>query len=103
MTSNGLLAGKPETDLKPSAVESADASGRVDTTPGFDTQIERAEARTDRAEARTEKAEARTEMAEARTERAEARTELVMNLSQKAIRASELSYRRLFEAAKEGI
>ena len=45
----------------------------------------------------------RTEQAEARTEQAEARTELAETRSEQAIRASELIYRRLFEAAKDGI
>ena len=92
--------------------------------PGFDTQIERAEARTERAEARTERAEARTEQAKTRTEQAETRTEQAESRTERAktrtekaemrteeaetrsehaIRASELSYRRLFEAAKDGI
>jgi len=57
--------------------------------PGFDTRVERAEARTELAESRAEKAETRTEQAESRGEQ--------------AIRASELSYRRLFEAARDGI
>src|SRR6202011_5460254 len=48
------------------------------------------------AEVRTQQAEARTEEANTRTKQAEARTE-------QAIRASELSYRRLFEAARDGI
>src|SRR6202011_5168456 len=48
------------------------------------------------AEVRTQQAEARTEEANTRTQQAEARTE-------QAIRASELSYRRLFEAARDGI
>src|ERR1700724_3252405 len=52
---------------------------------------------------RTEQAEARTEQAVARTEQAEARTKLAETRSEQAIRASELSYRRLFEAAKDGI
>src|SRR6202011_863226 len=48
------------------------------------------------AEVRTKHAEARTQEANTRTKQAEART-------QQAIRASELSYRRLFEAARDGI
>jgi PAS domain S-box-containing protein len=48
------------------------------------------------AEARSEQAEARSEQAEARSEQAEARSE-------QAVFASELKYRRLFEAAKDGI
>ena len=43
------------------------------------------------------------ELAEARTERAEARSQQAEMNSEKAIRASELNYRRLFEAAKDGI
>jgi PAS domain S-box-containing protein len=61
-----------------------------------ETRIEQAEARTEQAETRTEQAETRTEQAETRTEQAEARTEAT-------IRASELSYRRLFETSKDGI
>ncbi len=92
--------------------------------PGHDTQIflaerrtERAEVRTEQAEARTEQAKTRTELAESRTEHAESRTELAKTRteqaetrseqaearSEQAIRASEFNYRRLFEAAKEGI
>jgi PAS domain S-box-containing protein len=52
--------------------------------------------RTEEAEARTRQAEARTVQAEARTQQAEFRTE-------QAIRVSELRYRRLFEATKDGI
>src|SRR5271154_1334836 len=64
--------------------------------PGFDTQILQAEARTEQAETRTEQAKTRIEQAEIRTEQAETRSE-------QAIRDSELNYRRLFEAAKDGI
>jgi PAS domain S-box-containing protein len=96
----------------------------VTFVPGHDTRVEQAEARTERAEARTEQAKTRTEQAETRTEQAEARTEQAKTRteqaeartdqaemrieqaetrSEEAIRASELGYRRLFEAAKEGI
>ena len=99
--------------------------------PGRDTRLEQAEARTEQAEARTEQAKTRTEQAEIRTEQAETRTEAAKTRmeqaevrteqaetrtehaearieqaetrSEQAIRDSELSYRRLFEAAKEGI
>ena len=74
---------------------------------------ERAEARTERAEARTEHAEARTDQAEARIDKAEARTdhaeartdqaEAWTQRSEEVVRLSELSYRRLFETAKDGI
>lgn len=80
-------------------------------------RVERAEARTEQAESRTEQAKTRTELAEVRTEQAESRTELAKTRteqaetrseqaemrSEQAIRASELGYRRLFEAAREGI
>jgi PAS domain S-box-containing protein len=78
--------------------------------PGHDPQIEpteirtqRAEIRTQRAEIRAQFAETRTHQAESRTHNAEIRTGLAETRSQKAILASELSYRRLFEAAKDGI
>jgi PAS domain S-box-containing protein len=67
------------------------------------TRTEQAEARTEQANTRTEQAEARTEQANTRTEQAEARTEQADTRSEHAIRASELRYRRLFEAAKDGI
>jgi PAS domain S-box-containing protein len=87
------------------------------SVPGHDTQIRRAEARIEQAEARTEEAKTRTEQAETRTEQAEirtdqaktrteqaeTRTEEAETRSEQAIRDSELSYRRLFEAAREGI
>jgi PAS domain S-box-containing protein len=57
--------------------------------PGDDTGIERTKARAEQAEAWAEQAEMATEKAERRTEQ--------------ATHDSELSYRRLFEAAKDGI
>src|SRR3984957_9895228 len=71
--------------------------------PGRDTRLEQAEARTERAEARTELAKTRTEEAELRTEQAELREEQSETRGEQAIRASELSYRRLFEAARDAI
>jgi PAS domain S-box-containing protein len=56
--------------------------------PDHDTQIRRAETRTEQAETRTDQAKTRTVQAEK---------------SEQEMRASELSYRRLFEAAKDGI
>ncbi len=91
---------------------------------GHDTRIEQAETRTERAEARTELARTRTEQAETRTEQAETRAEQAKTRTERAelrteqaelreeeagargeeaIRASELSYRRLFKAARDGI
>src|SRR6185295_1350835 len=86
-------------------------------TSAPDTRVEQAEARTQQAEARTEhaktrteqaeirteQAETRTEQAKTRTEQAEVRTEEAETRSEHAIRASEFNYRRLFEAAQEGI
>jgi len=63
--------------------------------PGHDTRIEQAEVRTKRAELSTGLAQLRTDHAEKRAEQAEN--------SEQGMRASELSYRRLFEAAKDGI
>jgi PAS domain S-box-containing protein len=99
--------------------------------PGHDTRVEQAETRSERAEARTEQAKTRTEQAETRTEQAETRAEQARTRTEQAelrteqaelrteqaelrkeqsevqgeqaIRASELSYRRLFEAARDGI
>ena len=66
-------------------------------------RTEQAEARTEQAEARTEQAEARTEQAEARTEQAEARTEQAETRIEQVLQTSILGYRRIFEAAKDGI
>src|SRR5580692_6038979 len=70
---------------------------------GHDTQIRRAEARAKEAEARTEQAETRTDQAKTRTDQAETRSERAEMRSEEVIRASEFNYRRLFEAAQEGI
>ncbi len=67
------------------------------------TRTEQAETRTEQAETRTEAAELRSEEAEARVQQAEMRTERAETRSEQAIHASELSYRRLFEAARDGI
>ena len=64
---------------------------------------EQAEARSEQAEIRWEQAEARSEQAAMRTEQAEMRTEQAGLQSEQALRASELRYRRIFEAAKDGI
>jgi len=57
-------------------------------TPDNSTLIEQAEARTDQANTRTDEANTRTEQAKTR---------------EQGMRASELTYRRLFETAKDGI
>ncbi len=65
-------------------------------------RIEQAETRTEQAKTRTEQAEMRTEQAVLRKDQAELRTKQAEN-SEQGMSASELSYRRLFEAAKDGI
>jgi PAS domain S-box-containing protein len=72
-------------------------------TEQAETRTEQAEIRTEQAKTRTELAEARSEQAEARVEEAEARIEEAEARTEEGIRLSELSYRRLFEAAKDGI
>jgi PAS domain S-box-containing protein len=71
-------------------------------TEDADTRTVHANTRTEQAETRTEQANTRTAQANTRTEQAETRTEQAVTQTEQ-IRASELSYRRLFEAAKDGI
>jgi PAS domain S-box-containing protein len=54
-------------------------------------------------EERADKAEARSDEAAALSERAEARSEAETILDKDALRSSEIRYRRLFEAARDGI
>jgi PAS domain S-box-containing protein len=114
----------PPKSIIASLDQAGSAPDEFEIAPGFETRIERAEIRTEQAEARTEQAKTRTEQAEARTEHAEVRTEQAESRteyaktrtelaeirteeaemrSEQAIRASELNYRRLFEAARDGI
>ncbi len=72
-------------------------------TADAETRIEQAETRSEQAKTRTEQAKARTEQAEMRTEQAETRSEQAETRSEQAIQDSDASYRRLFEAAKDGI
>jgi len=68
------------------------------------TRTQQAETRSDQAKTRTEQAKTRTEQDKTRTEQAETRTEQARTWTmEQALRASELSYRRLFEAARDGI
>jgi PAS domain S-box-containing protein len=68
------------------------------------THSEQVETRTEQTKTRREQAETRTEQARTRTEQDETRTEQARTwTTEQALRASELSYRRLFEAAKDGI
>jgi PAS domain S-box-containing protein len=64
-------------------------------TDQANTRTEEANTRTDQANARTVDAKALTEQAALRSERVEAQSE--------ALRSSEISYRRLFESARDGI
>ncbi|HWY51233.1 MAG TPA: ATP-binding protein [Chthoniobacterales bacterium] len=121
---SGEETGEPNTDPKGVVLESASQPERWDPMPGHDTRIKQAETRTEQAEARTKQANTRTEQANTRTEQAETRTEQAETRTEKAeirteqaktrveqaetqieqaLRASELSYRRLFEAARDGI
>jgi PAS domain S-box-containing protein len=86
--------------VKP-ATKSKGTKGRL----GINTRrlTEQAMTRADSAETRTTTAESRTEAAEVRMEEAEIRSEQAQTLSARAIEVSEFNYRRLFDAAKEGI
>ena len=102
-------ATEPSTDKKGAALGSAPKSERHTRIEQAQTRTEQAETRTEQAKTRTEQAEMRTEQAETRTEQAKTqteqanvRTERAQN-SEEGMRVSELSYRRLFEAAKDGI
>ena len=66
-------------------------------------RIDKAEERVDRAKERSDKAEARSDDAVARSDRAEARMETEGILNIDVLRSSEIRYRRLFEAARDGI
>jgi PAS domain S-box-containing protein len=99
---------KARTELAEARTEQAET--RTDQaktrTEHAESRVEQAEARTEQAETRTELAETRTELAEARTERSEARMEKAEAQNERSLEAiheSELQYRRLFEAALDGI
>ncbi len=66
-------------------------------------RTEEAKTRIESAETRTEQAETRTEEAKTRTERAEMRSECAEMRIDEVRRSSQFNYRRLFEAAREGI
>jgi PAS domain S-box-containing protein len=68
-----------------------------------ETRIEQAETRTEQAETRAEQAKSRSEQAELRTEQAEMREETAGVRGEEAVRVSERGYRRLFDAARDGI
>jgi PAS domain S-box-containing protein len=72
-------------------------------TDDANTRTDEANTRTDEANTRTDEANTRTDDANTRTDEANTRTEEAEARSEEAIRASELCYRRLFEAAQDGI
>lgn len=111
-----LPAGRPGLDTRIEEAEARTERAEVRTeeaetrtqraearTAHAETRIEQAETRSEQAKTRTEQAKARTEQAEMRTEQAETRSEQAETRSERAIQDSGVSYRRLFEAAKEGI
>ena len=67
-----------------------------------ETRTKQANLRTDQANTRTDQADARTAEANTRTQQADLRTEKATAIGD-ALRVSELSYRRLFESARDGI
>lgn len=77
----------------------AQADARTDQA---NTRTQQADVRTDQANTRTDEANVRTKEANTRTDQANTRTATAEH-SEQALRASELSYRRLFEAARDGI
>jgi PAS domain S-box-containing protein len=91
---------RPDSPVEQAEARAEQATERAEQATG---RAERATGRAEQAVGRTAQAEARTEQAETRTEQAETRTEQAELRTAEAIRASELSYRRLFEATKDGI
>ena len=79
------------------------------SAPGGEQRIEQAETRAVQANTRTAEANTRTDQANTRTAEANSRTQQADLRTEKAeiqgeaLRASELSYRRLFESARDGI
>ena len=73
-------------------------------TEQANTRSEQSETKAKQSNTHNEQAETHTEQANVRTEQAETRTEQARIWKmEKALRASELRYRRLFEAAQDGI
>ncbi|MDX2108651.1 MAG: PAS domain S-box protein [Verrucomicrobiota bacterium] len=112
-TRNGLVAQAEErTEAANLRTEEAntrtiEAEARSDLaeirTQQANTRTMQAEARSDLAEIRTVQANTRTMQAEARSDLADIRTERAEASTAETIRASEISYRRLFETALDGI
>lgn len=95
--------GITEEDRNAASIRLGTAAGRADAlAEEANIRTQRAETRTKEANTRTDEANARTERAETRTTEANARREKAEKMSDE-LRASELSYRRLFESARDGI
>jgi PAS domain S-box-containing protein len=99
-TDSSQLSSSKDDDLKEN--QDANTAGRGTLIEQAEARTDQANLRTDQANTRTEEANTRTNLANTRTEEANTRTEQAENREQ-GIRASELSYRRLFETAKDGI
>ena len=97
----------PESRIEEAEARIEQAEARTELaqarTEQAEARTEQAKTRIEQAEVRSEQAEGRTEKAKTRTEQAETRMEEVETRSEQAIRASELGYRRLFEASMDGI
>ena len=70
---------------------------------GAETPLDQANSRTKQAEARTVQANSRADQANLRTDEANTRTEHAEARNVQALLESEISYRRLFETAQDGI
>ncbi|HEY4951829.1 MAG TPA: PAS domain S-box protein [Verrucomicrobiae bacterium] len=80
------------------------AEQAVTQTDQATTRTKQAVTRSEQSETRTKQAQTGTEQAETKREQTETRTEQAKTKTmEQTLRASELSYRRLFEAAKDGI
>jgi PAS domain S-box-containing protein len=88
------------TRTKQAEARTDEANTRTDEA---NTRTDEANTRTDQAKARTDEANTRTDEANTRTDQANTRTEQAEARSVQAILDSELCYRRLFEAAQDGI
>jgi PAS domain S-box-containing protein len=97
-----IMAGdQPNDNPTDRAVRTEQAKTRVEQA---ETRAEQAKIRTEQAGTNSEQAETRSEQERTRTEQAETHAEQARTRTmEQALRASELSYRRLFEAAQDGI
>jgi PAS domain S-box-containing protein len=94
------VAGSEDGEAKNSELQLAACEARLEEA---ERRAREAEIRSQQAELRSEQAEMRLQQAEARLERPELPEKGAGTRRGQALRASELSYRRLFEAAKDGI